>query len=172
MALQNSQPRGAPLEELIETHGKRLYGLCVRLCGNTTDADDLYQETWLRVYCRFGQYDDSRPFEHWLTAVCVNCFRDMRRRDRFASLLVRFATDEEQEAAINAAPDPSAGDEEKADLWEAVRALPPACATVVTLHYYSGWDVREIAKSLRIPEGTVKYRLHRARELLRQELEN
>ena len=154
------------LEELIAQHGRRLYGLCIKLCGSAYDADDLYQETWLRVHCKLNKYDPSQSFEHWLTAVCVNAYRDMLRRERLAGLLMAFSTNEEKDSVLTsgAAEDSTA---ENAELWEAVRRLPEKYSTVIVLHYYRGYDVSELSRILKVPEGTVKYRLHKARELLK-----
>ncbi|MBQ1413086.1 MAG: sigma-70 family RNA polymerase sigma factor [Clostridia bacterium] len=154
------------MEEWIARHGKRLYALCIRLCGSTYEADDLYQETWLRVYSKRGQYDPLQPFEPWLTAVCVNAYRDLRRRERFSRLMAPFSDTEEKERVLTSVPDNTPA-VENAELWEAVRSLPETYRTVIVLHYYSGYDVREMARILTVPEGTVKYRLHRARELLK-----
>ena len=154
------------LEELIAKHGRRLYGLCIKLCGNAYEADDLYQEIWLRVHCKLDKYDPSQSFEHWLTAICVNAYRDMLRRERFSGLFIKFSTNEEKDSVLAsvAAEDPTA---ENAELWEAVRRLPEKYSTVILLHYYCGYDVRELSRILKAPEGTVKYRLHKARELLK-----
>lgn len=154
------------LDELIRQYGRRLYGLCIKLCGSPYDADDLYQETWLRVHCHLDQYHESQPFEHWLTAICVNCWRDLRRRERWASLLVSFSTNEEQDRTLASVPSQDNA-AENAEIWEAVRRLPEKYSTVVILHYFRGYDVRELSRILKIPEGTVKYRLHQARELLK-----
>lgn len=71
-------------EVYIEKYGRRLYGLCRSLIGD--DADDLYQETWLRAYMKLGAYKKDMPFEPWLTSICVNAYRDelRRRRIRFS----------------------------------------------------------------------------------------
>lgn len=156
------------LDEKISRYGTRLYGLCIKLCGRKNDADDLYQETWLKVYCKLDQYDDSQPFEHWLTAICVNCYRDSLRRNRLERLIVDFPTNQEKDSRIHsiAAEDST----ENTELWEAVGRLPEKYRTVIILHYFRGYDVKELSAILKIPEGTVKYRLHRARELLKGEL--
>lgn len=151
------------LEEKIAQYGRRLYGLCIKLCGNRYDADDLYQETWLRVCTGIGRYDPLQPFEPWLTAICVNCFRDSLRRRKFERLIAAPDYGEACESAVSSLPDA----QEDAELWEAVRGLPEAYGTVVILHYFRGYDVRELSRILKIPEGTVKYRLHRARKLLK-----
>ena len=155
--------------ELIALHGRRLYGLCIKLCGNPYDADDLYQDTWLRVHCKLEKVDDAQPFEHWLTAVCVNCYRDSLRRSRFERLIAAFGDNDARDSALHsvAAEDHS---QENAELWEAVGRLPEKYRTAIILHYYRGYDVKELSFILKIPEGTVKYRLHRARELLKGEL--
>ena len=157
------------LDEKIAQYGKRLFGLCVKLCGNQYDAEDLYQESWLRVCAKSDKYDSSQPFEPWLTAVCVNAYRDSLRRKKFERLIAVFDDEDSRDKAINAvtAEDHS---EENAELWEAVRRLPEKYRTVIILHYFRGYDVKELAFILKAPEGTVKYRLHKARELLKGEL--
>ena len=154
------------LDRLIAQHGRRLYGLCIKLCGCEYDADDLYQETWLRVHCNLEKYNESQPFEHWLTAICVNCYRDQLRRSKFAGMLAIFSTNEEKDAAMASVP--AAEDStENTELWEAVRRLPEKYRTVIILHYFGGYEVSELSVILKSPEGTVKYRLHKARELLK-----
>lgn len=64
------------IDQLIEKHGRRLYGLCRTLCTSPSDADDLYQETWLKVCAKLELYNDSSAFEGWLTRICVNTYRD------------------------------------------------------------------------------------------------
>ena len=68
------------MEAKIKVYGPRLFGLCMTLCRNQHDAWDLYQETWLRAYERQNQYDSSRTYEGWITAICVNRYRDYLRR--------------------------------------------------------------------------------------------
>ncbi len=157
------------LEQKIARYGPRLYGLCVRLCGSRYHADDLYQETWLRVCGSIDRYDPSMSFEPWLTAICVNCYRDSLRRRRWERFIAAFDDDDSRDSAIHsvAADDHS---QENAELWEAVRRLPEKYRTAIILHYFRGYDVKELSGILKIPAGTVKYRLHRARELLKGEL--
>ncbi|HIR52115.1 MAG TPA: hypothetical protein IAB39_01750 [Candidatus Onthovicinus excrementipullorum] len=60
------------LDPYIRQYGRRLYGLCLALCANADDADDLYQDTWLKALQHFSHYDAERPFEPWLTKICVH----------------------------------------------------------------------------------------------------
>ena len=158
------------LDQLIAQHGRRLYGLCIKLCGSEYEADDLYQDTWLKVHCNLEKYDESQPFEHWLTAICVNCYRDQLRRSKFSGMLAIFSTNEEKDAAMASVPaaDNSA---ENAELWEAVRRLPEKYRTVIHLFYYEDMSVDDISKALGQNPSTVKSHLHRGRKLLREELE-
>ena len=68
------------IDPYIERYGERLYGLCRALCASRADADDLYQETWLKVIRYYDRYDPSREFEPWLTRICVNTYRSTLRR--------------------------------------------------------------------------------------------
>ncbi|MBQ9954101.1 MAG: sigma-70 family RNA polymerase sigma factor [Eggerthellaceae bacterium] len=68
------------VDRYIREHGKRVYGLCRHLCGNAADADDLYQETWLRVMKGLAKLDPSLGFEPWITRICVNAYRSSLRR--------------------------------------------------------------------------------------------
>lgn len=67
---------GLLLNSSIHQYGKRLYGLCLTLCANTLEADDLYQNTWLQVVKNFSRYDASQDFEPWLTKICVDLYRN------------------------------------------------------------------------------------------------
>ena len=78
------------INDYISLYGKRLYGLCVKLCGNTVDADDLYQETWLKAYQKILQYDTVRSFEGWITGICVNTYRDLLRKQKRSPVYNQF----------------------------------------------------------------------------------
>jgi RNA polymerase sigma-70 factor (ECF subfamily) len=152
----------------IAAHGKRLFGLCLRLCAHREDAEDLYQETWLKAYRVFDTYDPARAFEGWLTGICVNAYRDLLRRQKWKALFPAFATNTDKDLALHSVPAPEEAD--YSDVRAAVDALPDKLRTVVVLYYWNGVDVKKTAEALGIPEGTVKYRLSRARELLKGRL--
>jgi RNA polymerase sigma-70 factor (ECF subfamily) len=154
----------------INNHGRRLFGLCRKLCGNQEDAEDLYQETWIKAYRFFGKYDSGREFEVWLTSICVNTFRDMLRRQKWKSLFVLFRTNDEKDIALSAIP--ASEEPDYSDVRNAVNELPEKYRLVVILYYFNGSNIEKTAEILRIPEGTVKYQLHKARELLKRRLEH
>lgn len=118
------------IDEYIRRYGRRLYGLCRSLCPNPFDADDLYQETWLRVVKHIGKYDPGREFEPWLTRICVNAYRTaLRRRSR--SPVLEFSSGEEQERFLQSIPAPEERD--YGPLYEAVSRLPDKLRLAVVL---------------------------------------
>lgn len=155
------------IDEYIRRYGRRLYGLCRSLCPNPFDADDLYQETWLRVVKHIGKYDPGREFEPWLTRICVNAYRTtLRRRSR--SPVLDFSSGEEQERFLQSVPAPE--EREYGPLYEAVGELPDKLRLAVVLFYFRGQDLASAAEILSVPVGTVKSRLNRARKLLKEAL--
>jgi RNA polymerase sigma-70 factor (ECF subfamily) len=155
-------------DHYITQYGKRLFGLCLKLCAHREDAEDLYQETWLRAYRAIDRYDAAREFEGWLTAICVNAYRDALRRQKWKALFPAFRTNEDKDLVLRGVP--AAAEEDYADLRDAVASLPEKLRTVIVLYYWNDADVKKTAKLLGIPEGTVKYRLSKAREQLKGRL--
>ena len=155
------------IDAYIRQYGRRLYGLCRSLCPNPFDADDLYQETWLKAVKNFAQYDPSREFEPWLTQICVNTYRNTLRRIARSPLL-HFSSSEEQERFLQSVPAPE--QEDYTPLHEAVRRLPEKLRLTVVLYYFRGLDVASTAAILHIPAGTVKSRLNKARKRLKEVL--
>ncbi|MFV0414450.1 MAG: RNA polymerase sigma factor, partial [Oscillospiraceae bacterium] len=147
----------------------KLYGLCLKLCnGRSADAQDLYQETWLKAYRWHGRYNPAQSFLNWLTRICVNTYRDMLRRQK----LLRFISPkepEEQQALLDGIPD-GARPEESIEVRDAVARLPEGLRLCVTLYYFYGQSTEETAGALSLPPGTVKSRLNKARALLKKEL--
>lgn len=155
------------IDQYIRQYGKRLYGLCLSLCSSTFEADDLYQETWLRVIRSLSQYDPSREFEPWLTKICVNTYRNTLRRIA-RSPFINFWTNEEKDALLCAIPAPENPD--YGALYEAIERLPEKLRVVVILFYFQDMNTAATAKAIGIPEGTVKSRLSKARKLLKEVL--
>lgn len=155
------------IDQYIQQYGRRLYGLCRTLCPNPFDADDLYQETWLRVVKHIGQYDPSREFGPWLTKICVNTYRSTLRR-LARSRKLEYPGGEEKERLLQSLPAPE--EKDYAPLYEAVGRLPDKLRLAVVLFYFEGMDLASTAGVLGIPVGTVKSRLNKARKLLKEVL--
>ena len=155
------------IDQYIRQYGKRLYGLCLSLCANTFEADDLYQDTWLRVVKSISQYDPSREFEPWVTRICINTYRNTLRRIARSQLL-NFRSNEEKDALLQSVPAPVNPD--YGPLYEAIGGLPEKLRLAVILYYFEEMDISATAKVMGIPEGTVKSRLSKARTLLKEVL--
>lgn len=157
------------INEYIEAHGRRIYGLCLTLTKNRHEADDLYQDTWLKVLKSIKSYDPSLPFEPWLTAICVNTYRSSLRR-LMRSPIIDFSDAEEKQRLMDAAPAPES--DSHAEIRRAIDMLPEKLRLSVILYYFRGFDIEETAKALSIPIGTVKSRLNKARKLLKEVLKD
>ena len=155
------------MDQYIRKYGKRLYGLCMTLCADKHEADDLYQDTWVKVLKRFDTYDPSRDFEPWLTRLCVNTYRDrLRRLSR--SPFLNFSSNETKESFLLTATAPEK--EDYSDLYAAIDQLPEKLRLTIILFYFEDMDIEKTAQTLGIPTGTVKSRLHKARIQLKEVL--
>lgn len=134
-----------------------LYGISYTLLPNPEDQDDAVQECISRALQKREQLREARYLKTWLIRILINeCYGVMRRRKR------ELPTDE-----IEAVAPPTADGE----VFEALMTLEPKFRLPVVLHHIEGYGTREIARMLRVPEGTVKGRLVRARGKLKDMLE-
>ncbi|HIY10666.1 MAG TPA: sigma-70 family RNA polymerase sigma factor [Candidatus Anaerofilum excrementigallinarum] len=156
-------------EKLIDRYGPRLYGLCRKLCAGEWEAQDLYQETWLRAWkARDRLPEDPGP---WLTRICVNLYRDSLRRKKRLRFLP-FALGEETPGPLDLLAEEPEDRDGMADLHRAVEELPADQRLALILYYFCGKSVQDTAQALGMPEGTVKSRLARARSKLKGRLED
>ncbi|HVH06749.1 MAG TPA: sigma-70 family RNA polymerase sigma factor [Myxococcota bacterium] len=146
------------LGTLVERWRSPLFGFLQRRTG-PADADDLFQETWLRVVRARRRFDPRRRFSTWLFQIANNLCRDRFRRSAVA-LRGRVAY-----AELPAAP--ASGPDVRLDLERRLAALPDRLREVLVLRYFRDLGEREIAELLEIPAGTVKSRLHAAVRALR-----
>ena len=158
------------MDQYIQAHGRRLFGLCLTLCAHRQDAEDLYQDTWLKALAHFHQYDPNRPFEPWLTRICVNTYRNSLRRLARSPIFQGFRSTQEKDALLTSVPAPDRPD--YAPLYQAVDGLPEKLRVTVILYYFEEMDVNTTAQVLGIPPGTVKSRLNKARTKLKEVLGN
>lgn len=156
------------IDQYIRQYGKRLYGLCMTLCANSHEAEDLYQDTWLKVIKNISQYDPNREFEPWLTKICVNTYRNSLRRLLNSPIFNGFSNNEEKEDIFNRLQTVETKD--YSPLYEAIDRLPDKHRTTVILFYFQDMDVASTAQILGVPPGTVKSRLNKARQLLKEAL--
>lgn len=155
------------MDQYIRKYGKRLYGLCMTLCADKHEADDLYQDTWVKVIRSFDSFDNTKDFEPWLTRLCVNAYRDkLRRLSR--SPFLNFTSNETKDVFFSTAQAPER--EDYSDLYAAIDQLPEKMRLAIILFYFEDMDISRTAQTLGIPPGTVKSRLNKARKLLKEVL--
>jgi len=156
------------INQYIRDYGKRLYGLCMVLCANSHEAEDLYQETWLKVVKYIDRYDRAKEFEPWLTKICVNTYRSTLRKIARSPVFNTFSSTEEKELLLNSVPAPEGSD--YSDLYAAIDKLPEKLRITVILFYFKDMEITAVASVLGIPPGTVKSRLNKARTKLKEVL--
>jgi RNA polymerase sigma factor (sigma-70 family) len=157
-------------DEVVRQHADRVYRLAYRLSGNRADAEDLTQETFVRVFRSLSDFTPG-TFEGWLHRITTNLFLDMvRRRAR-----IRF--DALPDDAAERLPSAASGPEQRYDethldpeIQDALDALPADFRAAVVLCDLEELSYEEIAATLGIKVGTVRSRIHRGRVLLRQAL--
>lgn len=164
--------------EIVRRYQSQVYSVAMRMLRRPEDAEDVTQETFVRMFRALERYDPARPFAAWLLTIATRLSIDQLRRRRgrpTRSLEVQPADDDAYEIE---AEDPGPGPEELASHREEERrtealiaTLPPHYRIVVLLRHQKELSYEEIAEALQLPLGTVKARIHRARALLRERLE-
>jgi RNA polymerase sigma-70 factor (ECF subfamily) len=167
------------IDILIDRYQVALYSLCMRLTRDRSQADDLFQETWIRVIRHLDQYSHQHSFATWLYSICLNRYRDTRRKQRrWLRRLVSFAGAPEHQTAVadTQAPEPgpeqlAIGSETGRAVTRAVQGLPDSHRLPILLHYFFDLSVEETSQALAVPPGTVKSRLYSGRQKLKALLE-
>ncbi|MDV3124381.1 RNA polymerase sigma factor SigE [Mycobacterium sp. 21AC1] len=156
-------------DELVRQHADRVYRLAYRLSGNQHDAEDLTQETFIRVFRSVQNYQPG-TFEGWLHRITTNLFLDMvRRRGRIR--MEALPEDYDRVPADDPNPEQIYHDSRLgADLQAALDSLPPEFRAAVVLCDIEGLSYEEIGATLGVKLGTVRSRIHRGRQALREYL--
>lgn len=153
---------------LVERHKDAVVSYLARLCGNRDRAEDLAQETFLRLFRSAAGYSERGLLRAYLFRIATNLLRSEERRERRHRLLAPFLRS--GEAVEPAAPDGLLRQEVRREVTLALAALPLRYRVPLVLYEIEGWPYLEIARQLALSEGTVKSRIHRGRERLRRKL--
>ncbi len=141
----------------VEAMQGALYRVAYGLLLNRADCADAVQEALLRAWEKRGSLREAAYFETWLTRILINECYGMLRRRRAA-------------LPLDGLPEPAAPPDADPALHDAIARLDRKLRLPVVLHYMEGYGVDDIARMLRVPSGTIKTRLARARALLRLQL--
>lgn len=155
----------AAWEPLMLAHQQSVFRLSYLLLGDPDDAEDIAQETFLRAWNHLKRFDPTRPLRPWLLSIASNLASNRRRSaGRYLLALTR---------AFRSEPAPTDIEEKSAErmeanhLWKAVQALNFTDQQIIYLRYFLDLSTHETADVLQVAEGTVKSRLNRATEKLR-----
>ncbi|HVA72523.1 MAG TPA: sigma-70 family RNA polymerase sigma factor [Candidatus Limnocylindrales bacterium] len=164
------------LAEMVTRYQNRLYRYLLRMVRQPAEAEDLFQQTWLRVATQIRRFDPHRNFEAWLFTLARNLAIDHLRRVRPESLDERGENDYSATPASLRASGPAALDvviarERAQQIAEAMDVLPVMYREVLALRFEEEMKIEEIAEVLNAPLSTVKSRLRRGLENLREGLE-
>jgi RNA polymerase sigma-70 factor (ECF subfamily) len=163
------------LDRLIETYQHRLMRYLMFLTGKREVAEDLFQETWIRVLRRGSQYNGQARFDTWIFTIARNLVIDLSRKRTMASLdeMREGGDDERPFEIVEDGPSPLEqfqGRENAAEVATVILKLDPSYREVLTLRFHEEMSLEEIAAVTRAPLSTVKSRLYRGLAALKPEL--
>ena len=167
------------IDQLLQEHFKSVYNLAYRLTGNYDDAQDVISEAFLRVYNALPRFRGDANFSTWLYRIVMNVFLDERKKRRLRQhdsleAMVQLDEGEVQRQIEDDSPGPIEAierGEEAVIVQRAVLALPEAQRTMIALYHFQELSYEEIAAIMKLPIGTVKSRLNRARLALKSKLQ-
>ncbi|MGC8668805.1 MAG: sigma-70 family RNA polymerase sigma factor [Chthonomonadales bacterium] len=163
---------------LMRRYERTVYHMAYRLTGNSDDAHDVASEAFLRIYRSLDRFRSAATLPAWVNRIVMNVYLDMRRKQQRRPAASLDALAEHTGGAYPAATEDEASSPERhaehSDrarlLNSAIASLPPSQRVMIGLYHGEGYSYEEIARVMRIPVGTVKSRLNRARLALRAKL--
>ncbi len=163
--------------ELMRRYERPVFSVALRMLRQREDAEDVTQETFVRMFRALARYDPTRPFSSWLFTITSRLCIDLLRRRKIRPVpLVRQEAGSSEEETVDV-PDTAPGpdvtaqhQEEERNVQDLIDSLPPHYRIVVLLRHQQDLAYEDIAEQLGLPLGTVQARIHRARALLAQRL--
>jgi len=160
-------------EKLVLKYQDRLFSAMVHVAGNPEDALDVVQEAFLQAYLQLSTFRQSSQFYTWLYRIAFNLSLGIRRKRKPVASGDGFSAEYGGELIGNA-PDPleKVGNDEMSQiLWGAIDRLHEDYRSTIVLREIEGCSYEEISQILDLPVGTVRSRLHRARNILKESLQ-
>jgi len=164
---------------LIDNYKNMVYNLAYRMSSSPHEAEDISQEAFIRAYQSLARFNSSYKFSTWLYQITLNIIRDKYKKKEidYVSLDTPVETDDSefyiQPADSTSNPEQiMAQKEDVQTIQQAINSLPLKYREVIVLRHLQDLSYIEIANILKLPQGTVKIRLYRAREQLKKILKN
>jgi RNA polymerase sigma-70 factor, ECF subfamily len=163
-------------ESIYRLHNRRVYALCLRMVGNTAEAEDLTQEAFMQLFRKIGTFRGESAFSTWLHRLAVNVVLMRLRKKTLAETSLDEVTDPDEDAGgprkdIGGPDLRLSGSVDRVNLERAVEQLPPGYRSVFVLHDVQGYEHNEIAAIMNCSIGNSKSQLHKARMRLRELLQ-
>jgi len=155
---------------LFETHRRRVYSLCLRMTGNTAEAEDLTQEAFLQLFRKISTFRGESAFSTWLHRLAVNVVLMHLRKKGLQQISLDEVDSLQDEPVKRDYGDNDRrlmGSVDRISLSKAIADLPPGYRTVFVLHDVEGYEHNEIAEIMKCSVGNSKSQLHKARMKLR-----
>ncbi len=162
---QAQRSNARAFEALYRLHIDRVYGICLRMTGNVSEAEDCTQEAFIQAWNKLEKFRGDSAFSTWLHRIAVNSVLGRMRKSKREQDRIMAVT----ESAASTVATGDTGD--MRDLSEAVDRLPKGARHVFVLHVVYGYSHDETGEMLGIAAGTSKAQLHRAKRLLAQQLQ-
>lgn len=167
--------------ELVDMYQNKIFHLAYRMLGNIQEAEDVVQETFLRVYINLERYDPAQKFSTWIYRIGTNlCIDHLRKRKRKKDVSLDanvYDSDSADGYDLMPADEQHRPDnqlvlsETKRQIRDMLDQLPDQYKSIVILRYLHDMSLQEISEVLDLPVTTIKTRLHRGREFLRNRLD-
>lgn len=154
----------AAFETLYRLHVDKVYGLCLRMTGNASEAEDCVQDAFIQAWTKLDKFRGESAFGTWMHRVAVNTVLGRMRKSRREQDRIRAVTE------VSSIPEAIGDNGGLQDLEVAINELPSGARHVFVLHGVYGYSHDETSGMLGIAEGTSKAQYHRARRLLAQQL--
>jgi RNA polymerase sigma-70 factor (ECF subfamily) len=164
--------------EIVELYKNKIYQVAFRMLGNRSEAEDIGQETFLRVYANLARYDQEHKFSTWIYRIATNlCIDQLRKRQFVYSLDQEIAATDGLDMYSQIA-DEGKGPEAEAvtlevqlEVQQALNQLPAKYKSIMVLRYIEDLSLQEISEIVDLPVTTIKTRIHRGREALKNLLQ-
>ena len=167
------QGNAAAFERLYQLHNRRVYSLCLRMVGNTAEAEDLTQEAFLQLFRKISTFRGESAFSTWLHRLAVNVVLMRLRKKSAVETSLEEVTEPDEESGgprrdFGTLDLRLTGSIDRVNLQRAVEQLPPGYKAVFVLHDVQGYEHNEIAEIMSCSIGNSKSQLHKARMRLRE----
>ena len=161
-------------DELIARHQDRIFSAIARFCGNSEDAADIVQRTFINAFRKIQEFKGDAAFSTWIYRIAFNQAISFRREHKRAPVSI-YSKDDERviEPAVDVNPtEKLEGEETQKKVQQALELLEEADRQIILLKDLQGHSYEEIASILQDPKGTVRSKLHRARLELKSKLKS